>query len=146
VQPEPHERKKAIVQEMVKSGLGFGGTEAFDRAYQDFLSVVREEALAAIQAGELPRKRRFWPFEIWEEQRELFKKFATDAIFFGLFLLSLEGFHRLIGKMSLTEEEIHLLNTFHFYSIYVTLVIFGLDFIIKLLFKVYEDLFGEDKP
>ncbi len=91
-----------------------------------------------------PRERslwyRLWPVELWFENRKLFKEFMKHAIFFGLVLGGLEGFHRLLGMLSLPPEQLHFLDLFHFYSYVVVLAIFVFSFIMKLLYSEYRDM------
>lgn len=118
--------------------------EDFERAYSELLLFVKNEVLESIK-DDIPvrLKSRFWLFEIWDENRKLFKQFVSHALLFGLFLVSLETFHRLMGKTSLDPRDIHLLNRLHFYSHFVALGFFALQFMIGVTFKVFTELFGK---
>lgn len=101
-------------------------------------TVPPEESAAAPKEG-------WWFVEAWTKLRPFAIEMVVEAVVFGLFLLSLEGFHQLVDRTSLDQDDIILLHKFHFYSHFVVLGIFALSFIIQVLFRKYEELFEEGK-
>lgn len=89
---------------------------------------------------------QWWFSEAWTKLRPFVIEFSVEAASFALFLLSLEAFHRIVDRTSLSEDERHLLHKFHFYSHFVALGIFGISFIIQVLFRRYGELFKDREP
>ena len=87
----------------------------------------------------------WWFVEAWNKLRAFVIDFVVEAVTFGLFLLSLEAFHRLVDRTSLSDTDREFLHKFHFYSHIAILVIFAISFIIQVLFRKYEELFEEDR-
>jgi ABC-type bacteriocin/lantibiotic exporter with double-glycine peptidase domain len=146
VEANQKEKAQQLAHRLLRPDAVLNTSEEFECAYSEWLLLVKNEVLASINDDIPPRsKSRLWLLEIWIENRELFKQFVTHALLFGLFLVSLETFHRLVEKSTLDPQNIDLLNQFHFYSHFVTLVLFALNFIIKVTFKVFKELF-EKKP
>jgi len=77
-----------------------------------------------------PAVHDWFVLELWSENREFLKEFITHAFFFGLFVLFLDLFHQYLKRTSLELREKELLNKFHFYATAVTVVIFGVSFVI----------------
>jgi len=88
---------------------------------------------------------RWWFVEAWFKLRPSLIAFVVEGVLFGLFLVGLEGMHRLVDRTSLSPTERQLLHKFHFYSHVVVLGIFGLGFIIQAAFRVWEDILQKDE-
>jgi hypothetical protein len=91
-------------------------------------SLVDSERQA--QPVELQKPQDWFFIELWTENRQFFKEFIAHSFFFGLFILSLDLFHRYLSKTSLEPHEKELLNKFHFYGTAIAVVIFGVSFVI----------------
>ena len=125
------------VEEQVKQRA----QQLFDEA----MKAIGKEGLAIPEVVDPLPKPAVW-LEVWTKLRPFVVDFLIEAIIFGLFLLSLEAFHRLLDKTSLHPDDILLLHKFHFYSHFAVLVIFAISFIIQVLFRKYEELFEVKKP
>jgi hypothetical protein len=101
--------------------------------FSELQDLTKEEIGISKEKTSAPDSRRFWLVEVWFEKRDIFKEFVADIVFFGVFLGSLDVFHRLITRTSLDPEQILLLNKTHFYLGYFGLLIFGLAFIITIV-------------
>ena len=77
--------------------------------------------------------RKWWLVEIWKENREVFKALVVHTIAFGL-LIEILSFlaHRIEGS-GLPQERKEILEAVDFYLTVIALVVFGVDFITKLL-------------
>ena len=76
-------------------------------------------------------QRQYWFIELWTENRELFKELIKHVLIFGIFIGSIIGFHEILTRSTLPNDERELLNKVHFYMYLVALVIFAGSFIIK---------------
>ena len=90
------------------------------------------------------RPTDWWFVELWYRSRDFFIGFVEHAVAFGLLLLSLEIFHRILDQTSLDTHDKGLLARFHFYSYFVILVLFGISFFIQMALKLWVELFEDE--
>jgi hypothetical protein len=86
----------------------------------------------------LPDLSKSWPVEIWQENREVFKALVVHPIIFVLIIEALSLVSYIIEHSSFAQERKTVLETVDFYIILVVLVIFGGDFIMKLLIHLWR--------
>lgn len=85
-----------------------------------------------------PDLSKWWPIELWQENREAFKALAAHTIFFVLFIEILSFLAYRIEHSGLPPERKAVLEAVDFYMTVIALVIFGADFIVKLLIHFWR--------
>ena len=81
---------------------------------------------------------RFWPFELWNENRELFKEFMKHMALFVLLIASLEFMHRISALMTLPPEHVHLLSNIHFFLNVFLLLIFAFSLTMRVILTEFR--------
>lgn len=77
--------------------------------------------------------QRWWWNELWYENRELFKELIKHLLIFLTFFGFLVGAHELLRRSHVPKEQIVVIDKIHFYLSVISLVIFAVSFIIKLV-------------
>lgn len=81
----------------------------------------------------IERSQRWWWIELWYENRELFKELIKHLLIFLAFFALLVGAHELLRRSHVPKEQIDVIDKIHFYLSVISLVIFAVSFIIKLI-------------
>ncbi|MDZ7361989.1 MAG: hypothetical protein ONB46_14875 [candidate division KSB1 bacterium] len=81
-------------------------------------------------------KARFWLWEVWLENREVFKLLVGDGLKFILLMLLISIGHYVIALTPLTEERRELLETGHFRVLVTLWGLFSLTLLVEILIVI----------
>jgi hypothetical protein len=74
--------------------------------------------------------QHLWIWEVWKENRSIFKILFADTMFFLFLMATLKIGHHLIEWTALTQERREIAETLHFSF---TMTVWGLFFIVLVL-------------
>lgn len=82
-------------------------------------------------------RRRWWPFEIWDEYRVLFKSFVADFLIAGALVGGLQLFRFWITYLKFSEEETQPFLKVHYFGNLIAFLFFAGGFVVDIIMFMF---------